>query len=1121
MNYSALKMPCVFILFVFSMFCQQSFALSIDHTNFCPITVVNPVTTTGTASTPFSQTFTSTGATGAVNYATISTLPLGLTLSTAGVLSGTPMTVGTFPLIVTATDVTNCVGTSVIYNLVINFPVLAGNTVANQVLCNTGSTTAVVFSGYPSGTVLNWTNNNPSIGLAASGTGNISAFTAKNVTRTPVVATVTVTPSITYVGSSSSQTFNYTGAVQSWTVPAGVTSVIVETYGAQGAAGINGGGSSEGGTGGKGGYVKGTLAVTPGQVLNVYVGGAGAPSTGGYNGGGSSAYNAGGGGGASDVRVGGNALLNRVIVAAGGGGGGNGGNYASQGAQIMLGGNGGSGNGGNGTNGANSGGGGGGQGASGSVGGAIGYGCSFFNGTASGVGTTGAGGIGGGGPTFTQGATGSGAGGGGGGGFVGGGGGGGAGVGTADCQFNDNGAGGGGAGGTSYIGGVSGSTVTNDVKSGNGLVTFTYQPNATNSGTPTTFNITVNPSPEFTTTTLAQATVGVAYNETLVATGGSGIFNYVVTGGALPTGITLSTTGVLSGTTSDPALAYSFTVTATENGCNLSVSKGYTLTLNKGDQVITFNALPAKIYGDVDFAAGATIDIPNTISYTSSNTAVATIVSGNMIHIVGAGAAIITASQAGNASYNAAASKTINLNINKKGLIVTGVDKSRPQGAANPTLTAGYVGFITGEDNLNLLTQATLTTTATTASVPGTYPIVVADATSNNYAITFRNGTLTVTPATPTSVTLLAAKLFENRPVGTMVGTLSSTSDDPAATFTYTLVSGIGSTDNASFSISGNQILGAQSFDFETKKSYSVRVRTTTQYNLFLEQTFNINVDDVNEAPTLAAIAGQEICTTTMTQNVALSGISAGPETGQTTTLSVMSNNAALFDDLSVSGSGTTGSLVYKVKSGASGAATITVTVRDNGGTGDSGTESVSRTFNVMIHALPTPSISSDKGIEVSKGEIVTLTATGGTTYSWVSANGITSDRNAATLTIRPSVTTTYIVTATNANGCSQISSFTIKVLADFAKLNVTNILTPNGDGFNDKWLIYNIDLYPDNEVKVFDRAGRLVYSKKGYDNSWDGSYNGSQLAESTYYYVIDFGSGFGKLKGFITLVRD
>ncbi|TKC55567.1 T9SS type B sorting domain-containing protein [Pedobacter hiemivivus] len=1120
MNYSALKMSYVFMLFVFTMFCQQSFALSTGHTIFCPITVVNPVITTATASTPFSQTFTSTGATGTLTYATTSDLPLGLTLSPTGVLSGTPMVVGTFPLIVTATDVTNCIGTSVVYNLVINFPVLTGNTVPNQVICNTGSTTPVVFSGYPLGTIVNWTNNSPSIGLAASGTGNISAFTATNVTRTPVVATVTVTPSITYVGSSSSQTFSYTGAVQSWIVPPGVTSVIVETYGAQGAAGINGGGSSTGGTGGKGGYVKGTLTVTPGQVLNVYVGGAGATSTGGYNGGGGS-FNAGGGGGASDVRVGGVNLANRVIVAGGGGGGGNGGNYASVAPLIMLGGNGGSGNGGNGTNGANSGAGGGGQGASGSVGGATGYGCGGLFGAVSGVGTTGAGGVGGKGPTFTQGAIGSGAGGGGGGGFVGGGGGGGAGVGTVTCQYNDNGAGGGGAGGTSYIGGVSGATVTNDVQSGNGLVTFTYQANDTNSGTPTTFNITVNPTPEFTTTTLAQATLGVAYSETLVATGGSGTFNYAVTGGALPTGITLSTTGVLSGTTSDPALAYSFTVTATENGCNLSVSKTYTLTLNKGNQVITFNALPAKTYGDVDFAAGATIDIPNTISYTSSNTAVATIVSGNMIHIVGAGATIITASQAGNASYNAAASKTINLSINKKALTITGVDKSRPQGAANPALTAGYVGFITGEDNSNLLTQAALSTTATTASVPGPYPILVSGATSNNYEITFRNGTLTVTPATPTSVTLLAAKLFENRPIGTMAGTLSSTSDDPAATFTYTLVSGTGSTDNASFSISGNQILSAQSFDFETKKIYNVRLRTTTQYGLFLEQTFTISIDDVNEAPTLATIAGQEICTTTMTQNIALSGISAGPETGQTTTLTVVSNNAALFDDLSVSGSGTTGSLVYKLKSGASGVATITVTVKDNGGTGNSGTDSFSRTFNVMIYALPTPSISSDKGIEVSKGEIVKLTATGGTTYSWASANGITSERNAATLTIRPSVTTTYTVTATNANGCTESFSFTIKVLSDFAKLNVTNILTPNGDGFNDKWLIYNIDLYPDNEVKVYDRAGRLVYSKRGYDNSWDGSYNGSQLAESTYYYVIDFGSGFGKLKGFITLVRD
>lgn len=114
------------------------------------------------------------------------------------------------------------------------------------------------------------------------------------------------------------QTFSYTGSVQTFTVPSCVSSITIDCKGAQG-----------GGTGGLGGRVQCTLPVNPGDVLNVYVGGQGGPqqssSPGGFNGGGSSGpmttvYPGAGGGGASDIRLNGNALTDRVIVAGGGGG---------------------------------------------------------------------------------------------------------------------------------------------------------------------------------------------------------------------------------------------------------------------------------------------------------------------------------------------------------------------------------------------------------------------------------------------------------------------------------------------------------------------------------------------------------------------------------------------------------------------------------------------------------------------------------------------------------------------------------------------------------------------------------------------------------------------------------
>ena len=98
------------------------------------------------------------------------------------------------------------------------------NPVANQIICNGGDNRRASFSGAIPGTVYNWTNNNTTIGLAANGTGNIASFVATNSGTAPVVATVTVTPSNTTTAPLS-QTFTYNGSAESFTVPAGVTSL--------------------------------------------------------------------------------------------------------------------------------------------------------------------------------------------------------------------------------------------------------------------------------------------------------------------------------------------------------------------------------------------------------------------------------------------------------------------------------------------------------------------------------------------------------------------------------------------------------------------------------------------------------------------------------------------------------------------------------------------------------------------------------------------------------------------------------------------------------------------------------------------------------------------------------
>jgi gliding motility-associated-like protein len=538
-------------------------------------------------------------------------------------------------------------------------------------------------------------------------------------------------------------------------------------------------------------------------------------------------------------------------------------------------------------------------------------------------------------------------------------------------------------------------------------------------------------------------------------------------------------------------------------------------------QTITFNAIAAKTYGDVAFSLGSVNSSGNLpVTYTATDPSVVSIV-GNMATILKAGSTLITASQSGNNNYNPAPNVAQTLTVNKKALTITAEDKERFAGTANPVFTVKYAGFISGESSTALSTPPTITTTATLSSLPADYPIKANGAVAANYSITYVDGILKVKPGAPTSISLAGVTLFENKAAGTGAGTLSSTSDDPSATFTYALVGGTGDTDNASFVINGTTINTAASLNFESKASYSIRVKSTTQHGLSLEKVFTIALSDVNEIPTLAAINNQTICYTTSNQTVALSGISAGPETTQTTALTVSSSNANLFENLTVTGTGATGTLNYKAITGVSGTATITLTVKDNGGVTNGGVDTYSRTFVITINALPVVAINSDKGTQVSKGETVILNATGGASYAWAVHNSIQNGLNSATLTVRPRETTTYTVTATNASGCTQTQNFTITVLDDLAKIKATNIISPNGDGINDKWMIDNIDFYPNNEVKIFDKGGRLMYDKKGYDNSWDATINGSPLAEGTYYYIIDFGTGRRKFKGYVTVIKE
>ena len=177
-----------------------------------------------------------------------------------------------------------------------------------------------------------------------------------------------------------------------------------------------------------------------------------------------------------------------------------------------------------------------------------------------------------------------------------------------------------------------------------------------------------------------------------------------------------------------------------------------------GNQTITFPALPAKTYGDADFAPGATASSELAVTYASDTPAVATVVAGNL-HIIGAGTATITASQSGNDRWNAALPMAQRVTVAPKTLTVTAENQTRTVGQDNPAFSIAYAGWVTGDTVAVLDTPPTAACAATPTSGGGTYPITVSGGSDNNYAFSYVAGTLTIMAALPAVTTVTAGAI--------------------------------------------------------------------------------------------------------------------------------------------------------------------------------------------------------------------------------------------------------------------------------------------------------------------------------------------------------------------------
>ena len=102
-----------------------------------------------------------------------------------------------------------------------------------------------------------------------------------------------------------------------------------------------------------------------------------------------------------------------------------------------------------------------------------------------------------------------------------------------------------------------------------------------------------------------------------------------------------------------------------------------------------------------------------------------------------------------------------------------------------------------------------------------------------------------------------------------------------------------------------------------------------------------------------------------------------------------------------------------------------------------------------------------------------------------------------------------------NQDGCDTAYIMIRIPCADF---DIKTGFSPNGDGINDVFFIQGLQRFPNNELKVYNRWGNLVFEEKGYANQWAGTFEEEILPDATYFYVLDLGDGSKPLSGFVQI---
>lgn len=190
------------------------------------------------------------------------------------------------------------------------------------------------------------------------------------------------------------------------------------------------------------------------------------------------------------------------------------------------------------------------------------------------------------------------------------------------------------------------------------------------------------------------------------------------------------------------------------------------------------------------------------------------------------------------------------------------------------------------------------------------------------------------------------------------------------------------------------------------------------------------------------------------------------------------------------------------------------VTVLDRNSCEQTAAFEVENPMPIMLDFLSEPATDGCNGAVMAQVE-------GGQeplTYNWIN---VVDNNGPQVLNLCPGE---YRLQVVDVNGC--LSALTSVLVDDrrFPCLEERVILTPDGDGLNDEFIIFCVNDYPENTLEIYNRWGQQVFRAENYNNNWQGTTaGGAELPEGPYYYVLQYTDPEGNTrqqKGSLTILR-